>query len=75
MARSRVADEGYGLQMWRVAVIHRKNRRGQPIRGGLSAGVLGDGLKTPLHKKKTACYEMMDRVSELTGSYEHGNEP
>jgi len=35
---------------------------------------LGEGLTTP-HHKKTACYEMLHRASELAGPCEHDNEP
>jgi len=36
------------------------------------------GLREELtisYRKKTACYEMLNRDSELGGSCEHGNEP
>jgi hypothetical protein len=35
---------------------------------------LDEGPITP-HHKRPACYEMLDRASELAGSCEHGNEP
>jgi hypothetical protein len=36
---------------------------------------LGEGLTTPHRKKKTACYEMLHKASELAGFFENGNEP
>jgi hypothetical protein len=68
MARHRVADGGDGPHMWRVAA-----NSGQPKKGGPPASGLGVGLTTH-HPKKTVCYEMLHRASDLAGSCEHGNE-
>jgi hypothetical protein len=40
--------------------------------GGLPACRWGRELEIPL-RSKVPCYEMLHRVSELTGSCEHGN--
>jgi len=48
MARLQIADEGDGLQVWRVS----GNSRGQPIRGGPQVWKLGEGL-TPHRKNVT----------------------
>jgi hypothetical protein len=47
---------------------------GQPTTGVPPAWGLGKGLKTH-HCKKSACYKMLRRASELAGCCEHGNEP
>jgi hypothetical protein len=44
-----------------------KQRDGPPAWG------LGEGPTSP-HRKKPACYEILHRVSDLEGSFEHGNE-
>jgi hypothetical protein len=36
----------------------------------LQHGGIGDGLTTPHHKKKTACYEMPHRVLDLNLLFE-----
>jgi hypothetical protein len=50
-----------------------KSISGQPTRGDPTASGLGVRLTT-FHHKKTACYEMLHRTSELAGSYERVNE-
>jgi hypothetical protein len=35
---------------------------------------MGEGPNSPHRKKKTACYEMLHRVSELADSFNHGVE-
>jgi len=49
--------------------------RGQPIRGGLLAWGLGEGLTTLHHKRKQFVNELLHSASDLTGFCEHGNEP
>jgi len=44
-------------------------------KGWFPACQLGEGLTTPHRKKKTVCYEMLCRASELAGCCEHGDEP
>jgi hypothetical protein len=63
MAHHQVVDEGYSLQIWRVAAnIFRTPDCGW-----------GEGLTTH-HKKKTACYTMLHRDLELAGPCKHSNE-
>jgi hypothetical protein len=45
----------------------------QPERGGLPVWGLYKGLRIPHFKKKTACYEVSHRASDLAGCCEHGN--
>jgi len=53
------------------------NNHGQLTRGDPPDCGLGEGPTTPRRKKKTACYEMLHRTSDLcrAGSCEHSNEP
>jgi hypothetical protein len=70
MARPRVADGGYGLQMWRMAanVLNKQSRTAD--KGWSSAWELGEGLT--IYRKKQLLWNVTQR---LAGSYEHGNEP
>jgi hypothetical protein len=71
MAHPQVADGGDGIQIWRVAadIVNKQSR--QPTRCDRQAWGLDKGLKT----SSLSCYEMLQRVSDLAGSCEHGNEP
>jgi hypothetical protein len=66
MARSRVADRGYGLHVWCVAanVFNKQSRR--PTRGGTPACGLGEGLTAPYCKKPevlhTGCRNWVDSL-------------
>jgi hypothetical protein len=47
--------------------------RGEKTRGGPPASELDKWRIIPHCIKKTACYEVLHKVSELMGPYEHGN--
>jgi hypothetical protein len=53
--------------MWRLAANTLITSRGQPIRYGLPAWGLGEGLTTP-HHRKPASYKMY-RASDLDGFF------
>jgi hypothetical protein len=67
-ARPQVADEGDGLQIWRVtANILNKQSRTDERRWSSSLG-LGVGLTTP-HLKNILCHEMLQRTSNVNGYF------
>jgi hypothetical protein len=70
------ASSGCG---WRVAanILNKQSRRADKgWSSSLGGGGLGEGLTSPhLKRKKTVCYEILHRASELPGPSEHGNEP
>jgi hypothetical protein len=45
----------------------RITRRGMPTRDGPAAWEMGEGLSTP-HSKRTTCYEMSHRASDMDAS-------
>jgi hypothetical protein len=82
MARPRVVTGEDSLQIRKVAanILNKQSRTAD--KGWYSSLGLGEGAKNS-PQKKTACYEMLYRDSELesgsgygpaTGSSEHGNE-
>jgi len=58
VTRSPVADEGGGLQIWRIAANILKSSCGRLIRGGPAAWGFGKGLTSPHLKKRIVmkCY-------------------
>jgi hypothetical protein len=63
MAHSWVADEGYSLQIWRVAVnILNKQLQTSDKGWSSSFGVRRGANNAPL--KEPACYEMLHRASD-----------
>jgi hypothetical protein len=59
MARPRIADEEHSLQIWRLAT-NILNTQSQTADKRCSSSLgLGEGLTT--HRKKPACYEILQR--------------
>jgi len=56
-----------------ITPIYYISLRRQPTRGGPTDWGFDEGLTTP-HRKKSVCYEMLNRAS-VVGTCEHGNEP
>jgi hypothetical protein len=67
MARPQVADEGDGLQIWRVAANILNKQWRTADRGGPPAWGLGGGLTTP--HKNFNCYEIYHRASGQHGFF------
>jgi hypothetical protein len=64
MARSRVANGGEGLQIWRV-VANTLNKQPRTADKGWSCNLgVGRGATTR-HHKKVICYEMFQSVLDL----------
>jgi hypothetical protein len=64
MVHRKLADEGEGLQIWRVAVNILNKQLQTADKGCPPAWRLGRGLTTP-HRKKETRYEMLQRALEL----------
>jgi hypothetical protein len=64
MARSRVANRGDGLQIWRLGktILNKKSMTAD--RGWSTSLGVGEGLTTSRSKNHT-CYEMLHRGSDL----------
>jgi hypothetical protein len=73
MSRPWFADRGDGQQIWRVTGTILNNKTWTADKGGTPTWRMGRELTTPYHQKP-ASYEMLHRVSDLMGSYEHSNE-
>jgi hypothetical protein len=65
MARPQVADRGEGLQIWRVAanILSKQSRTAD--KGWPSSLGVGRGANNSPQQKKTVCYEMSQRASNL----------
>jgi hypothetical protein len=66
MARPQVEEGGDALQVWRVAVNILKKQSRTAGKGWSSGLVVGPGVTTP-HHKKLACYENVQKTSNLDG--------
>ena len=67
MARSQVADRGYGLQIWRVTANMLNKQSWTADRGGPPDWVLVEGLTTP-HRKKEIVTNPLDKPRSWTDS-------